>query len=1166
MRLGYKTIGLLALVGLLNSDLSAEAETMSRNRERFCNAWQFNLGDVPGAEAPNFNDSAWRTLDVPHDWSIELPFDSKVPGGGSVGYLPGGIGWYRKAFTVPESDRGKKVVIDFDGVYMDSQVWINGQLLGRRPNGYISFRYDLTPHLKQGGEENVIAVRANVEPNFSRWYPGAGIYRRVWLTKMNPVHVAHWGTYVTTHALSKEEASVRLKTDLENNRSEESSVTLNSVIMDSQGQEVASAESSQRIAGGAKYTFDQSFTVDQPALWSPDMPHLYEIVSTVKVAGKIVDEFTTPLGIRTVEFTKDYGFFLNGEHVDIKGVCLHHDFGPIGTAFYPRALERQLEILGGMGCNAIRTAHNPRDPEFYSICDRMGFMVMDEAFDVWEQRKLPNDYSQFFGEWHERDLTSMIRRDRNHPSIIIWSIGNEMNEQHREDFPGQGGVITTRLVEIVKQHDPSRAITSACNSYKASVEKGMVEPLDVYGQNYGMTQYPEIRKGGKPVIGTENATSFNTRGSYSFDMVKDRGIKLKINNVKNDSECTAYGKFWGDDRTEGTLVEMRKNPWVAGQFAWTGFDYLGECFPFGWPARHGQFGIVDMVGFPKESYYVYKSDWTDEPNVYLFPQNWNWTQYNRLAIPVWVFSNCEEVELFHNNKSLGVKTIDRDQSLHAEWDVKYRAGELKAVGLKDGKPVSTNIVRTAETPARLELSADRAEIAADGTDLSFVEVRLVDENGVLCPDSDRMIQVELVGEGTLLGIGNGNAFNHEPFTGNQVKTFHGLCRVIVKSTKQAGAIQLKITADGVAAGNISITTLPAASPQLSKAVAEKEARVREQNLKYSRHRIALVRRTGILNSGLKATASSAQPGYLPEHAIDGNPSTRWCPANGNSGHSWQVDLGGPRELKGAKIIWQTANAYQYIVEGSVDENNWVMLSDQSKKQDAQQEHNLALNQKGIRYVRITTTGLPGGLWGTFSEVEITGVLAEEIQQPTASAAKVLMTGEMTVAPVFEHGSGLHVDSVIVSRNKKPPTWSEAAARDVVLDELKRQGLEFTTQGEMPRIGGILSTRDGNVAENDGNQTEPIILTFDGVSKKGKIAFEVLTTDDIPTITDNTDHILNILGAAKKLVAELETKSGGYTVGVFYDPMEGKGDVPNDEPLRMQVRDFVEWLRENNLTD
>jgi len=881
---------------------------------------------------------------------------------------------------------------------------------------------------------------------------------------------------------------------------------------------------------------------------------MYQVKTQVVVRGQVVDETTTPLGIRTCEFTKDKGFFLNGEHVDIKGVCLHHDFGPIGTAFYPRALEHQLEILQEMGCNAIRTAHNPRDPEFYNICDRMGFMVMNEAFDVWMQKKLPNDFHQFFDEWHERDLTDMVRRDRNHPSIIIWSIGNEMNEQHREDFPGQGGVIATRLVEIVKKHDASRAITSACNSYKASVEKGMVEPLDVYGQNYGMSQFPEIRKGGKPVIGTENATSFITRGSYSYEIVNDRGIKLSIQNIKNNSECTGYGKFWGADRTDGTLIEIRKNPWVAGQFAWTGFDYIGECFPFPWPARNGLFGIIDMVGFPKDSYYAYQSDWTDKPMVHLVPQNWNWMQFSGKPIPVWVYSNCDEVELFLNNASLGVKKINRTESLHAEWNVPYKPGELKAVARKGGKIVATQIIRTAEEAARLELSADRMEIAADGSDLSFIEVKLVDENGVFCPDADLMVQVKVEGNGELLGVGNGSALNHSPFTGSQVQTFYGLCRVIVKSTRKDGAIKVSVSADGVEAAQVEIKTLRVDNPLLQKERAEKAARVAAENKTYSRHRIAFADTERVPNEkpgpAAKASASSSETGHPPEHAIDGNPQTRWSPKDGNPGHVWQVDLGGPHDVRGIKILWQVTTAYQYKVEGSADGKNWGMLSDQTKRTAAGSPHQLNFNQSGIRYVRIVTTGLPKDLWGSFYEVEVIG-------KPAAQVAEAA-TGKMTVAPVFKHGTGQFADSVIVSRNKKPPVWSESAARKVVIEEAKRLGLELTVSGKKPRVSGIRATRDGNAGKIPADTA--ITMEFDGVSKDGKIVFEVLTAQDVPDRTDNTDHVTDFFAAAKKLVAELDGKPGGYIVGVFYDPMEGKGTEPNDEPLRRQVRDFVQWLK------
>jgi len=1128
-------LGFVVLACLAGPVTAAEAQNAGRIKEPFCDAWRFQLGKGEGAEIADFDDSKWRTLNVPHDWSIELPYDPKMLGGSSVAYLPGGIGWYRKAFTLPKSDLGKEIVIDFDGVYMDSQVWINGHLLGRRPNGYVGFRYVITPYLKYGAETNHIAVRVNVEPNGSRWYPGAGIYRRVWLTKINPVHVAHWGTHITTPEVSPEKATVRLRTEVENKLGASAEVILASVILDPLGNVVANAESTRRIAGGVMHEFDQQFVVTKPQRWSPDSPDLYQVVSTVKAGGKTVDTYVTPLGIRTCEFTADQGFFLNGEHVDIKGVCLHHDFGALGTAISSRALERQLEILRAMGCNAIRTSHNPREPEFYAMCDRMGFMVMDEAFDVWEQKKLGNDYHQFFKEWHERDLTSMIRRDRNHPSVIIWSIGNELNEQHREDFPGQGGVIAKSLVKICRQHDSSRLVTAALNSSKASERTGITAALDVYGQNYCLTTYPEL-KGKKPMIGTENATSFITRDSYSYETVNDRGLKLEIQNTKNNSECTGYGKFWGNDRSEGTLIVMRQSPWVAGQFAWTGFDYLGECFPFRWPARNGLFGIIDLAGFPKDSYYIYQADWTDAPTVHIVPQNWNWPQFTGTPIPVWIYSNSEEVELFLNNRSLGVKRINRAESLHAEWTVNYEPGELKAIGRTDGQAVCTNIVRTAGEPVRLEVSADRSEIAADGADLSFVEVRLVDANGVVCRDSDRMVRVSAEGAGVLAGVDNGSALNHAPFKGNQVETFYGLCRVIVKSSKLAGVIRLNISADGVGAGQVAVTTLLPGDARLIEAATKRDGLVREHNKQYSRHQLAKVRLFGNLAAGKNASATSSQEDHPPVHAIDGKRETRWCPQDGNTGHSWQVDLGGPRELKGAKIIWQTGSKYQYTVEGSADGTNWVMLSDQSNKQDMLQEHNLAFDRKGIRHVRITMTGLPKNLWGTFPEVEIYGVIVDDLQLKGKAGVATTGTGKLIVAPVFRHGPGQHADSVIVSRNKKPPIWTEKDARIVVVDEAKRMGIEFLLEGEMP-------------------------TGFDGISKKGNIAFEILTSEDVPDRTDNTDRVTDFLGAAQKLVEELRTKPGQQVVGVFYDPLVGKGMAPDAEPLRQQVRDFVAWLKQ-----
>lgn len=999
---------LTAVLLLVIASATAEARTVVPLSE----AWSFHLGEAAGAEAPGFDDSKWRKLDVPHDWSIEQPYDPKMPGGSSVGYLPGGIGWYRKTFMLPESDKGQEIALDFDGIYMDSQVWINGHLLGRRPNGYVGFRYDLTPYLKYGSEPNHIAVRANVEPGGSRWYPGAGIYRNVWLVKMNPIHVAHWGTAVTTPGVSKEKATVRLRTEVENKTGADSEVKLSSVVLDPLGKSVATAESKHRIAANGMQEFDQKFVLENPLLWSPDSPDLYRVESTVEAGGKTLDKYTTPLGIRSCEFTADRGFFLNGERVDIKGVCLHHDFGALGTAVSKAALRRQLEILREMGCNAIRTSHNPREPEFYEMCDRMGFLVMNEVFDVWEQKKLANDYHRFFKEWHERDLSDTVRRDRNHPCVILWSIGNEVNEQHKEDFPGQGGQIAKRLVEICKKHDPSRAVTAACNSPQACEKNGITAALDVYGQNYQLGAYPDLR-GKKPMIGTENATNFATRDSYSFDVVNDRGLKLVPQNTKNSLECTGYGNFWQSNRTESTLRTLRNSPWVAGQFAWTGFDYLGECFPFHWPARNGLFGIMDTAGFPKDTYGIYQADWTDKPMVQTVPKNWNWHQFSGLPIPVKVYTNCDEVELFLNNRSLGVKPVNRAEVLHAEWMVGYEPGELKAIGRKDGQPVSEDIVKTAGSPARLELLADRTEIAADGEDLSFVEVRLVDKDGAINRDENRNLRVSVTGEGTLAGVDNGSATNHAPFKGNEVRTFYGRALVIVKAKRQPGSIVLKISAEGLDDAQATITSLPPGEAKLAEAAARREKDFREKNKAYSRHRL----------SKLKAAATSSPVG---------------------------------------------------------------------------------------------------------------------LAQPSEEGAKTAATGTITVAPVFKHGSGQHTDSVVASRNKKPPTWTEKDARNVIAEEAKRLGVEFALEGNLPRAEGIPA--------------------FDGATKSGKIAFEILTSDDVPDRIDNTDRLTDFLSAAEGLAGELKAKPGDFVVGVFYDPLAGKQEIADQEPLRQQVRDFIAWLK------
>jgi beta-galactosidase len=781
-----------------------------RKTERFIKGWHFFLGDIPNGQASGLDDSRWRTFDLPHDWSIEGQFSKDNPATPGGGALPGGIGWYRKTFRIPRSDEGKVVAIEFDGVYRNSEVWINGHYLGKRPYGYSSFRYELTPFLNYGTGTNVIAVRVDnsQQPN-SRWYSGSGIYRNVWLVTTEKLLVDHWGTFVTTPEVTEHSAKVTIATNVRNASAEDQKFILKTVLFDSDKKVVGTVSTESVAPKSSVCEVVQTLAVRDPVVWSLENPRLYTAVTTVEVEGKVLDDYETPLGIRTFVFDSDKGFYLNGKHVKINGVCDHHDLGCLGAAVNRRAIERQLEILKGMGVNGIRTSHNPPAPELLDLCDRMGFIVLDEAFDMWKGKKTEFDYALDWDEWHRRDLEDMVLRDRNHPSVFIWSIGNEVNEQWDKN-DSSGMVIAKELAELVKSLDPTRPITSACNDPQPSNPVIRSGALDLIGYNYSHEKFPDFPKTfpGKKFLATETVSALATRGHY--DMPSDSirrwperwDIPFKDGNP--DNTCSSYDNCsapWGSTQEETWRI-LKKYDFLSGMFIWTGFDYLGEPTPYGWPSRSSYFGIVDLAGFPKDAYYLYQSEWTDKPVLHIFP-HWNWKKED--VVDVWAYTNCEEVELFLNGRSLGARKKVGDE-LHLTWRVTFEPGVLKAIGRTAGKVILTSEVKTAGPPAKIMLDADRTIIAADGRDLSFVTVRVADQGGTMVPAANNSIHFSLSGEGRIAGVDNGLQTSLEAFKADRRKAFNGMCLVVVQSTDKAGRIILRASSDGLEGSTIVIET------------------------------------------------------------------------------------------------------------------------------------------------------------------------------------------------------------------------------------------------------------------------------------------------------------------------------------------------------------------------
>jgi len=827
-----------ALLPLLFAFSIVHAAENPRVRECFDYAWTFFRGDAPGAEKSDFDAASWRALDLPHDMSVEGPFDAKAPVAAPGGYLPGGIAWYRKSFRLPESAKGRKVFVEFDGVYMNSEVWINGHYLGKRPYGYLGFEYDLTPHINFTGD-NTIAVRVdNDKLPSGRWYAGTGIYRHVWLKTTDSVHVAHWGTYVTTPEITKEKAAVSIETTLMNGLPADQKLTVIQEILSAEGKVVAETKQEVEVKGGGVTVAKQSIDLAKPTRWSLEDPYLYTVLTTLQIGAQVRDIYQTPLGIRTIRFDAKEGLFVNDVNTKMKGVCNHQDLGPLGSALWNQALERRMKMLKDMGCNAIRTAHYPHSPELMALCDKMGFLVLNETFDEWRRGwdfegkllvasknnkgKAPFGYNKYFDEWHERDLTDHIKRDRNYPSVIMWSVGNEVPESVKN-----GEIETVKILrDICHKTDPTRPVTVGCNHIKSANESGFTEQLDIVGYNEGVESVFEIegdrlRYPNRMMYLSEVPHSLQTRGEYRTHPRYFRpGFEHpKLTDKEVFPETDAYYESSYDN--SGVQIDARRSwrmtktqPYIMGEFRWTGFDYIGESG--GWPRVLGNFGIIDLCNFPKDHYYFYQSQWTEKPMVHILP-HWTWSGKEGTTIPVWCYTNCDEAELFLNGNSLGKRTYDAKNDMHLEWLVPYQPGELKVVARKDGKVAATMSHHTAGAPAKFSVTADQTALDPAKRDLSYVTIRMEDENGNFAPKASKWVHIQIEGPGRLVGSGGGDPASQTSFQANTFRTFNGLGRAIIAaasgpdpeiregSTRKPGEIIVRVNSKGMESVELRFT-------------------------------------------------------------------------------------------------------------------------------------------------------------------------------------------------------------------------------------------------------------------------------------------------------------------------------------------------------------------------
>ncbi|PPL04505.1 beta-galactosidase [Parapedobacter indicus] len=817
--MGSKRMLLLGLVMLLAGPASLSAQdTTARVVKTLRTDWLFMKGEVPDGARLDYDDSHWDRVDVPHDWAIVGPFDEdhdkqevtviedgeRVPSirTGRTGGLPYmGVGWYRKQLSFSGTASDKRVFIEFDGAMSNAKVYLNGQWVGGRPYGYSSFGFELTPYIRWGST-NVLAVRLENEPESARWYPGAGLYRAVRLLVLNRTHIPQWGVWVTTPEITHQEALVNIRTEIATKPPVHAAIRLETDIIDPSGKVVASLKKNLLPVTGD--TVSQQLRLKDPRFWSADSPRLYKAVSRIKAGDQTLDVMETVFGIRTIRFTADSGMLVNGRWEKLKGVCLHHDLGALGAAFNKSALRHRLTLLKQMGCNAIRGAHNPHDPAMLELCDEMGFYFIDEAFDEWKLPKTANGYSRWFDEWAERDLTDMIRRDRNHPALIMYSIGNEVREQQQPE----GYRVARFLTAICHREDPYRPVTAGFNQWKPAIDNGLADEVDIPGFNYKPAFYGRIRQLQPtwPIYGSETASTVSSRGSYHFPAQR---FSMK---AWEDNQSSAYDLehcSWSQLPDEEWKA-LEDHPFVAGEFVWTGVDYLGEPTPYNcrWPSRSSYFGILDLAGIPKDRYFLYKSRWSDRPTLHVLP-HWTWPEKLGEHVPVYVYTNYPEAELFVNGKSQGRKRFDPGELLdryRLRWeDVVYQPGELKVIAYDvQGEIADSAVTETAGAPFRLVLTADRDTLTTDGDDLIYVTVEVQDRQGNLCPRADHLVNFSVEGSGFLRAVDNGNPASTEAFQAQYRNAFNGKCVAIVQSNGKTGKVFIRAESQGLVVGELTV--------------------------------------------------------------------------------------------------------------------------------------------------------------------------------------------------------------------------------------------------------------------------------------------------------------------------------------------------------------------------